>query len=532
MITIKNGDRIIYDPRNPHLQVVNPVLTLEDNAAGMLTFKIYEDNLNYDTIRKLFPIISVIRDRKTLFKGRVVLDKKDFYNGKSIEIEGKMAFFNDSYLEPFNFSGTPEELFRMIIENHNRQVAEWQRVKFGKVTVADPNNYIVRRNEGIQNSWEALKEKCFKSSLGGHVRIRYEEDGDYIDWLDDYTDISAQSIEFAKNLIDLSQEVDATETYTAIRPIGAEVEGQRIDISSVNDGKTYLINEEKAEEYGIIYAPEDESTWSDVTIPKNLLRKARDKLYNSFATLQETYEIRAVDLNLTDHKIEALNICEYVPVISKPHMIHSNYLLSKAEIHLAQPQNTIFYLGVTKRTLGDINTAISPVKAEIPKDISAFINDAQYITESQAENMLSGYVTDQTVESIIAEKIDSIPSGKNGLSAYEVAVENGYEGTIEAWTESLRGSRGDPGRAATIQIGTVITGAEGTNASVSNSGTENDAILDFVIPRGNSGGAGAGGGGMYSFEIHSDGHLYVITDGLEPVFEIDTNGHLLYRMEG
>lgn len=518
MITIKNGERIIYDPRNPHLGVINPVLTMEDNAAGMLTFKIYESNLNYGTIRKLFPIITVMRDRKTLFKGRVVLDKKDFYNGKSVEIEGQMAFFNDSYLEPFDFSGTPEELFRMIVENHNRQVAEWQRIKPGKVTVTDPNNYIVRRSEGVQNSWEALKDKCFKSSLGGHVRIRYEEDGDYIDWLDDYTDVSAQSIEFAKNLIDLSQEVDATETYTAIRPIGAEVEGQRIDISSVNDGKTYLINEEKAAEYGVIYAPENESTWNDVTLPKNLLRKARDKLYGSFATLQETYEIRAVDLNLTDHKIEALNICEYVPVISKRHGIHSNYLLSKAEIHLTQPQNTVFYLGATKRTLGDINTVVNPVSTEIPKDISVFINDAHYVTESRAE-------------AIVAEKIDGIPSGKDGLSAYEVALENGYEGTVEEWTESLRGNKGDPGRAATIRIGTVVTGAEGTNASVFNSGTESDAVLDFVIPRGKPGAGGTGSGGMYAFELHSDGHLYVTTGGSEPEFEIDTNGHLLYKME-
>ena len=62
MIIIKNGDRQIYDPRNPNLKLVSPRLSLEDNAAGSLNFKIYENNLNYQTIKKLYPLIAVIRN--------------------------------------------------------------------------------------------------------------------------------------------------------------------------------------------------------------------------------------------------------------------------------------------------------------------------------------------------------------------------------------------------------------------------------------------------------------------------------------
>lgn len=35
--------------------------------------------------------------------------------------------------------------------------------------------------------------------------------------------------------------------------------------------------------------------------------------------------------------------------------------------------------------------------------------------------------------------------GDNGKSAYEVAVENGYEGTVEEWLESLKGEPGKDG---------------------------------------------------------------------------------------
>lgn len=49
------------------------------------------------------------------------------------------------------------------------------------------------------------------------------------------------------------------------------------------------------------------------------------------------------------------------------------------------------------------------------------------------------------------------------------------------------GSQGPQGDAATITVGTVSTTAYGNTASVTNSGTEQDAVLDFVIPQGKPG---------------------------------------------
>ena len=49
------------------------------------------------------------------------------------------------------------------------------------------------------------------------------------------------------------------------------------------------------------------------------------------------------------------------------------------------------------------------------------------------------------------------------------------------------GSQGPRGDAATITVGTVSTTAYGNTAQVINSGTEQDAVLDFVIPQGKPG---------------------------------------------
>ena len=53
------------------------------------------------------------------------------------------------------------------------------------------------------------------------------------------------------------------------------------------------------------------------------------------------------------------------------------------------------------------------------------------------------------------------------------------------------GLTGPTGAAATITIGTVTTGDPGTEATVTNSGTTEEAVFDFVIPRGKPGGGGA-----------------------------------------
>lgn len=53
-----------------------------------------------------------------------------------------------------------------------------------------------------------------------------------------------------------------------------------------------------------------------------------------------------------------------------------------------------------------------------------------------------------------------------------------------------QGLQGIAGTAATIRIGSVYTGEPGTNASVSNSGTASNVVLNFTLPRGKDGADG------------------------------------------
>lgn len=55
---------------------------------------------------------------------------------------------------------------------------------------------------------------------------------------------------------------------------------------------------------------------------------------------------------------------------------------------------------------------------------------------------------------------------------------------------NLGSVRGPQGAAATVTVGKVTTGAAGSNAAVTNSGTSGAAILNFTIPRGATGAQG------------------------------------------
>ena len=65
--------------------------------------------------------------------------------------------------------------------------------------------------------------------------------------------------------------------------------------------------------------------------------------------------------------------------------------------------------------------------------------------------------------------------------------------------QGIPGLAGSNGAAATVQVGTVTTGVAGSQASVTNVGTADAAILNFSIPQGVSGSGGGGFNGIQEF---------------------------------
>lgn len=210
-------------------------------------------------------------------------------------------------------------------------------------------------------SIEVIESRLIKTH-GGYLVARYEENGNYLDYLSDFPYTSTQLIEFAVNLADLSQKIDGTSIKTGIIPLGSKLkdsEGndteERLTIKSVNDDKDYLIDEESASLYGSIF---EVVTWEDITLPQNLLTKAREYLAENIMFLI-TIDVSAIDLSALNKDINSFRLGEYVRIKSKPHEINKIYLLKKLNIDIENPAKTQIQLGDSFKSLTDISVGQS-----------------------------------------------------------------------------------------------------------------------------------------------------------------------------
>ena len=95
--------------------------------------------------------------------------------------------------------------------------------------------------------------------------------------------------------------------------------------------------------------------------------------------------------------------------------------------------------------------------------------------------------------------------GKDGKSAYQLAVDNGYPSSLDTWLPSLKGDKGDKGDTAlSVKVGSVKSG---DTTTVTNSGTDTDLVLDFTF-------APKDLEGLASYATHDDLTNYVKTSVL------------------
>ena len=86
----------------------------------------------------------------------------------------------------------------------------------------------------------------------------------------------------------------------------------------------------------------------------------------------------------------------------------------------------------------------------------------------------------------------TVGSTTTGAVGTNASVSNSGTGQQAVFNFTIpTGADGANGQAATIAVGTVSTGVAGSNASVSNSGTSDAAVFDFTIPRGDTGASGS-----------------------------------------
>lgn len=479
----------LLDVRDESLILDDPKVNLEVNTVCEGSFTIHKKHPYYGKLKKLKSVFEVSDDIGVIFRGRMTDDSCDIYNSLFVDLEGAMAYFNDSKVRPYSFpddwledadyitaaeSGNVIEFFlNWLIDQHNRQVTECQRFKLGRVTVTDPNNYLSRADSSYPSTWEVLKSKLFESALGGFLCIRYEADGNYIDYLREFELTNTQEIVFGENILDLKMDSDATATYSAVIPIGATTETETTDesgntvtnkttmtIKDLPDGDItddivkqgdMIYSRSAVEAYGgIIIAPVKETTWEDVTDANNLLTKSVNFLVTDGMMLTETVETTAADQHFTNEQVQSFRIYRNVVVRSAPHDIKRTEPLSKLGLDLMNPQNTKIAVGSSKRTLTDIN---SEKESDTVQRIESAEKDIEenrtQTTEVKNQLVIQSTELINTCNQILMSALESYVATSNFeefKSTLKTELEvfaSGITGRVTATEESIKNVDGD-----------------------------------------------------------------------------------------
>lgn len=449
MYQLKYKSYVLYDPRlatpEDKLIIRDPKVRLAVDQAGGMSFSLQPDHPYLDKLRRMNGVVELLDDATPIYRGRITRDTVDLYGTHTVETEGLMTCLNDSVIRPFAYpddfaedaeyqeaaasGNVVDYLFRWFLTQHNAQVSAEQQIKPGTCTVTDPNNYITRSSSDYQTTMEAVKSKLFGSSLGGHLLIRYEADGNYLDYYADLPLTNTQQVEYAANLLDIVSERDGTEIYTSILPVGkdgltiADIADGDLTDDLVKDGLT-VYSRSGVAAYGRInrYV-----RWDDVTVEANLLAKAKASVSSAGLATQESITVQAVDLGWQD-SVQHFRVGRMTLLVSTPHGYNAAYALMELQPDILSPGNTRITLGATRQTYTgaqidtdretkeDMDRQREEIKSEMREETRQQLNQ---VTESTMQQITD---VQQSLNSIILAALQNyVETGEFGSYKEEMS---------------------------------------------------------------------------------------------------------------
>ena len=403
-----DGNPLYVPQMSEEYYLQSPILTQKVNLPDELKFTIDPTHPMYGNIIRLRSRVKVYRDGVLISILRPLDNQMNLRTQEQWVCEGVIAWLKDAIIRPFEFTGTPADLFAKFINEYNAQVNSYQQIALGSVTVTDPNDTIVRSSDSYLSAYDCIQSRCVGSTLGGYLYVTYPNGNPTLNWLASAPDTSTQIIEFGENLTAFTRAVYGGNTYTACIPLGAKDEdGKRLTIASVNDGKDYLINNTLAGSYGAIYAPTSETTWDDVTVAANLKQKATEWLTNVGSSVKEKINLGAIDLHNADAEVESFQFLDNILVKSSPHGLSASYVLTELRIPLNIPSATQITLGGERISLiSELSQAQATAADRIETIISDYTTSAEAAVIATQQIESSTYIV-QTCENIVLTALES-----------------------------------------------------------------------------------------------------------------------------
>ncbi len=431
---VKCDDEILYNEFIDGRELASSDFHQIDNEFGSFYFSFYNDHPLYNYIVPKKSKIKIYKDGQLKWLGRAVEQKDSISGERFVYCEGCISYLKDSVIRPFDFTGSPEELFSMVLTQHNSQVSSDQQLVVGNCTVVDPNNTIVRSSIYYLTTWTVFQEKLL--NLGGHLVVTFDAlENPILNWYANINNYSTQKIKFGENLVDFEKQLLYSDFYTACIPLGAKDENDvYLTISSVNDGEDYLVNDSLASAYGIFYAPTENTTWDDVTVATNLKTKGQNWLSNVGVKYKDVVDLSAedisflVDENVTDfYFLKNVNfvthsgvelsylIVDFYVDVRNPYSV--NIVLSNEDSKYMNSSLTTLNNRLNEASVEKIRTVESEVVSQSKTEalINTLIQQSTYISQ-QANEIVASALSEYSQTSDLAQLVNTLQAELTILS--------------------------------------------------------------------------------------------------------------------
>ncbi|MGN0518318.1 MAG: phage tail spike protein [Acutalibacteraceae bacterium] len=354
IIKVYAEDNLIYHTGlEDALPMTELNVTAELNGSGSAMMSLPPENPYYNSFVCFKTIITIYKDDNIVFRGRPTYKECNFNNNILIYCEGERGFLNDSIVRPYILTGSPQQIFNTLIENHNSQVDPSKQFIVGNVTVTDLNDYVRFESIYAEHTIDVINKLI--ESCGGYITFNDNSDGERcINYVEKLTSINNQIIEFGENLLDLNITEDNPDIATRIIPYGSVIEGtdERIGIESVNSGVDYIQDDDAVSVRGVITKA---VYFDDVSVPQTLLRKAQKYLEGCKNTIT-SIELSAIDLSYINKDYDSFMIGDKIHVRSLPHNIDDDFILLSKPEDLFHPNTSTICLNKQLYTLTSINS--------------------------------------------------------------------------------------------------------------------------------------------------------------------------------
>jgi phage minor structural protein len=407
---------------------------------------------------------------------------------KQITCEGRLGWLCDT-LQPYSTYTVSDarSALQMFINTHNFHVEEDRQFEVGQVTVTASNDYNYVRN--WDTTFQTISDKLI-NNFGGELQVRDGDDGKvYLDWLDRIGQGTDTKIELAVNLKSVTRTIDETSVVTRFFPLGAKLDNSedRVRITSVNSGKSYLDDEELIAKYGVIVGC---YTWDDVTLPSNLLTKGKE-YFKQMNKAKIQYTVTALDLSTIGMDFEEFELGNTYRLVNPLMGIDDDLRIIGISYNLDSPQ-------LSELTFGDKFETMTGLTAKKSKSFATQIEESNFrnmsVINSKIENATAlitgaqgGHVILDPSEKpsrilvMDTENIDTCTSciqlNKNGLGFWNKAKNGGSakEGPYtNAWTI-------DGNLVASFITALTLTGLKINNGSGTFSVDEDGKVIAKAI---------------------------------------------------